>query len=82
MKHTKRKLSKQQYRVIGGGFRTRIQMCEGKMRYDKKGALTAKNMRMREDGVWLRVYYHDKCNGWHLTHTKHFNDIEEDGHVR
>jgi hypothetical protein len=75
MKWTKIKNDKKKYRVIGGGFRTRIQMCEGKMKYDKKGAVTAKNHAMNERGVWVRVYYHEVCNGWHLTHTKHYNDV-------
>lgn len=43
-----------------------IPRCNGKVSYDKKGAITAKNRRWDEDHVALRVY---QCMGthWHLT---------------
>lgn len=41
--------------------------CRKKIKYDKKGAITAKNNRMKEDHTALRVYPCDYCNGWHLT---------------
>lgn len=40
--------------------------CGGKRIYDKKGALTAKNKRWREDRVLLRIYECDYSH-WHLT---------------
>ena len=42
-------------------------MCEcGKIGYDKKGAITAKNKRWRDEHEKLRVY---QCHGkfWHLS---------------
>lgn len=44
--------------------------CDGKCAYDKKGAITARNLRYRQDHVELRIY---ECNDngyshWHLTH--------------
>lgn len=44
-----------------------IPYCKGKVRYDKKGAITAKNRRYAEDHVELREYACPKCGGWHLT---------------
>lgn len=39
--------------------------CGDKRIYDKKGAITAKNKRFKEDHIVLRVY---PChNHWHLT---------------
>lgn len=45
----------------------KLDYCNGKPSYDKKGALTAKNKRMQQDHVKLRVYQCDKCDYWHLT---------------
>lgn len=49
----------------------------GKRIYDKKGAKTAANFRTggrkryrHNRPAFLRPYYCDQCNGWHLTHTK------------
>lgn len=39
----------------------------GKPIYDKRGAVTAKNKRMRDEHVELREYSCPKCHGWHLT---------------
>lgn len=41
--------------------------CDGKIIYDKKGAITARNARSGQDHVELRIYPHEKCGGWHLT---------------
>lgn len=46
---------------------TPIEYCNGKPIYDKKGAQTAKNKRMKQDHVKLRIYHCTYCNGWHLT---------------
>lgn len=40
----------------------------GKVMYDKKSAQTAKNFRMKNDHVKLRIYQCPDCNQWHLTH--------------
>ena len=40
-----------------------------KMAYDKKGAISAKNKRYKEDHIKLREYHCGKCNAWHLTKT-------------
>ena len=47
-----------------------IKRCScGKPIYDKKGATTAKNFRMRVDHKKLRIYECPLANGgWHLTH--------------
>lgn len=44
--------------------------CRGKICYDKKGAITAKNKRWNDDHVPLRIYDCPDCNGWHLTHKR------------
>lgn len=41
--------------------------CNNKRKYDKKGAVSASNKRMREDRISLRIYPCPKCKGWHLT---------------
>lgn len=41
--------------------------CNGKPIYDKKGAQTAKNRRMKHAHVELRAYQCPDCNMWHLT---------------
>lgn len=48
-------------------MRTKVEYCKGKTKFDKKTATTAKNARMKEDHVALRIYPCPKCNGWHLT---------------
>lgn len=40
---------------------------EGKVIYDKKGAVSAKNSRWKRDHVKLRIYHCPTCNKWHLT---------------
>ena len=46
-----------------------IDFCpiQGKPCYDKKGAITAKNARMKNDHMKLREYHCDDCNCWHLS---------------
>lgn len=45
-----------------------IERCiSGKPIYDKKGAQTAKNRRMKTGHVKLRIYECSLCTGWHLT---------------
>lgn len=53
-----------------------MEYCEksGKPSYDKKGALSAKNKRFKEEHVKLRVYLCPHCDGWHLTHKEHYDD--------
>ncbi len=41
--------------------------CKGKVKYDKKGAQTVKNDRMRMEHTELRIYHCPLCNGWHVT---------------
>lgn len=55
-------------------MRPDIKRCNGKVIYDKKGAVSAKNRRYNEDHVALRIY---ECPGnrhWHLTHTDPFRN--------
>jgi hypothetical protein len=40
--------------------------CDGKICYDKKGAVTVKNLREREGAGPLRIYQHG--DHWHITH--------------
>lgn len=42
--------------------------CNGKNRYDKRGAQTVRNQRRRDGHVKLRIYYCPDCGGWHVTH--------------
>lgn len=46
-----------------------ISYCEkeNKVKYDKRGAETARNLRWREDRVELRIYPCPHCKHWHLT---------------
>lgn len=41
--------------------------CNGKKGYDKKGAMSSKNKRFKEDHIPLRIYKCEKCVYWHLT---------------
>lgn len=44
------------------------QICTcGKVAYDKKGALSAKNLRKKRAGIKLRVYQCDLEDVWHLS---------------
>ena len=44
-----------------------LRTCNGKVVYDKRGALTAKNRRWNEGHVKLRIYECPNNNHWHLT---------------
>lgn len=50
---------------------TPLQRCNGKVAYDKKGAVTVKNLRWKEARVELRIYecpFHRNFNRhWHVT---------------
>jgi hypothetical protein len=59
MKH--RKISDQDFGRI---------FCNGKKIYDKKGATTVKNFRVKQGQGYLRMYQCRICGYWHLTHTK------------
>lgn len=48
-------------------IRMPVKYCMGKVKYDKKGAMTVKNKRWDEDHVHLRIYPCPVCHGWHLT---------------
>lgn len=51
-----------------------IQGCTGKKAYDKKGAITACNLRYKEDHTRLRIY---PCGDhWHLTKQLRGNHID------
>lgn len=56
--------------------------CNGKNRYDKRGAQTVINKRRREDHERLRMYYCDECGGWHITHKVDMSDPEHRAMVR
>lgn len=58
------KSTRNELKIASGG----PEYCtEGKVMYDKKGAVTAKNFRLKKDHVKLRVYNCPVCNHWHLT---------------
>lgn len=42
--------------------------CNGKIKYDKKGATTMMNFLERKGRKNLRIYDCPLCGGWHLTH--------------
>lgn len=44
-----------------------VRRCGKKVSYDKRGAQTARNRRIAEDNLYLRIYPCNKCRGWHLT---------------
>lgn len=41
--------------------------CQNKNRYDKKGAISARNLFWRKQHKELRIYHCPICNHWHLT---------------
>jgi len=49
------------------GKRKELEYCNDKPCYDKKGAQSAKNFRMRSAHTILRIYNCPDCNLWHLT---------------
>lgn len=49
---------------------------DGKMNYDKKTALTAKNKRMRDQHVALRIYPCEHSGFWHLTSKSPYQERE------
>ncbi len=54
----------------GRGVRTYKLRCwyeKTKVCYDKKGAISAANLRFKQDKIKLRAYWCEKCNFWHLT---------------
>jgi len=44
-----------------------VKYCDGKICYDKRGAVTASNKRMEDDHMKLRIYHCPWCDQWHLT---------------
>lgn len=46
---------------------TRRTYCNGKLIYDKRTAITAKNKRYHEDHMELRIYQCEYGDHWHLT---------------
>jgi hypothetical protein len=44
--------------------------CEGKISYPKRLGEEVRNKRLREGAAKLRLYHCDRCNYWHLTHSK------------
>lgn len=52
--------------------------CGKKVRYDKKGATTAKNLRQKFDKSYLRIYECYRCGGWHLTHKEYWFEEEKE----
>ncbi len=60
------------WRKLSGGYgikayKHRCWYQQGKICYDKKSAVSAKNLRFREDKIRLREYWCPHCNFWHLT---------------
>lgn len=49
-----------------------MSLCNKKIYVTKKDAQTAKNIRhnFSHNNKPLRIYYCNKCKGWHLTKTK------------
>lgn len=45
----------------------RLGKCNGKMSYDKKGAVTVKNNQMKLYHIPLRVYLCHQGDHWHVT---------------
>ena len=52
---------------------------KSKVCYDKKSAITAANLRFKQDKIKLRAYWCNKCNFFHLTKRLEniWNDEEE-----
>ncbi len=58
------KQSKSLLRIVQGN----VQRCAcGKVGYDKKGAVSAKNLRWSREHVELRIYPCPQSDKWHLT---------------
>ena len=52
-----------------------IEYCTtGKVKFDKRGAQTARNKRFEEAHIKLRIYHCPECNWWHLT--SHTNELK------
>jgi hypothetical protein len=49
------------------GVRADVSFCGKKVKFDKKAAVSAANLRWEEDHMRLRIYPCHKCGGWHLT---------------
>lgn len=54
---------------MGGASSGAIRYCpeSGKPCYDKRGAVTAANVRRKRAAVRLRAYPCPSCGAWHLT---------------
>jgi len=62
-----------------------LHYCNGKMCYDKRGALTVKNEIRKERGIELRAYQCPDCNGWHLSkslNTKPFRKMKRQEKIK
>jgi len=58
-------------------------LCRGKVAYDKKGAITAKNSRWKRDRTALRIYECEYEDHWHLTrNTPHQDEARTCGQCR
>lgn len=55
-----------------------MEYCNGKVKYDKRGAQTASNHRFNVAHTKLRIYHCEWCNGWHLTHKENMFDLSTD----
>lgn len=44
--------------------------CQGKVCYPKRTGEEVRNRRLRQGSMKLRLYHCDRCNWWHLTHSK------------
>ncbi|MGH7249693.1 MAG: hypothetical protein ACREGC_01850 [Minisyncoccia bacterium] len=72
----KNKIKKMQWRDIAiPSKRLTCWYQQGKVCYDKRGAISAKNLRYKRDRVELRIYWCEYCNFFHLT--KRLEDIWE-----
>lgn len=53
---------------VGKGTLLERPRCNGKICFDKRSAVTSRNLRMKKGSIDLRIYPCPSCGYWHLTH--------------
>lgn len=65
-------------RETEGYVESKVEYCSnGKVMYDKRGAQTARNRRLKRE-PYLRIYQCEHGNHWHLTHNRVFKGKRKD----
>lgn len=62
-------------------MKTRKDCSTGKIIYDKKGALTLKNLTEKLHNIKMEVYECKKCGYWHLTSIEGHREFRHAKHL-